>query len=76
MKEQLHLLENIVISVDFGASELLMSIYSNKVSLHLRLQVEITNGINNYDRDFPASSVTKTLSSQFRGLGFNPWSGS
>ena len=49
MKEQLHLLENIVISVDFGASELLMSIYSNKVSLHLRLQVEITNGINNYD---------------------------
>lgn len=38
MKEQLHLLENIVISVDFGPSELLMSIYSNKVSLHLRLR--------------------------------------
>ena len=30
---------------------------------------------NKKDRDVPGGPVAKTLCSQFRGPGFNPWSG-
>ena len=32
-------------------------------------------GIKTYSRDFPGGPVVKTLYSQCRGPGFNPWSG-
>ena len=30
---------------------------------------------NNSPRDFPSGPAVRTLHSQFRGHGFNPWSG-
>ena len=49
--------------------------HSQKVRGQLQSHREYEQGFKSLPRDFPGGPVGKTLCSQGRGPGFNPWSG-